>query len=170
MTFLSERLSKSFGFGVSACVALISLGISGFALPGRCAHASTHEAAIRVFDISSDTAFKGYKQAVTEFARKHRPKAANDFCVVGYLADDNSKSAWTIWRQGGEIILWEGQDSDLDSSRRIINLKSDVVATDDDVRGSTYLVTKAWVANVTATCEQSGIKVHVPRATHRVNR
>jgi hypothetical protein len=96
------------------------------------------------------------------FARKHRPGAENDFCVEGYTTTDNLKSAWVIWRQGKQIILWEGQKGGLDASRLKIDLRSDVVPSDSDLHGSTYLVTSAWVEKITSACERSGVKVHVP--------
>ena len=118
---------------------------------------------IKVFDIKSDPDFRNYKRILTEFVRARRSRVGNDFCVLGYVTSDNLKSAWVIWRQGREIILWEGQDGDLALSRRVINLKSDVVPTDGDVHGSTYLVTKAWVERITTTCDHSGVKVHMGR-------
>jgi hypothetical protein len=71
------------------------------------------------------------------------------------------KSAWVIWRQGRRLILWEGH-ADLDSSRRTIDLDSNVRLSEDYLNGSTYLVTKAWVDRVTSTCDRFGTKVHVP--------
>jgi hypothetical protein len=114
------------------------------------------------FDLASDPDFRNYRQVVTVFARKHRPGAANDFCIEGYTTSDNLKSAWVIWRQGEQIILWEGQKDGLDASRAKIDLRSDVVPTDVDLHGSTYLVTKAWVEKITSTCDRFGVKVHVP--------
>jgi hypothetical protein len=118
--------------------------------------------AFKTFDLASDPTFRDYKQVVTEFAVLHRPEARNDFCVFGYIAPDNLKSAWLIWRQGRQIILWEGQK--LDSSRRKINLSSDVAPTEADLHGSTYRVTKAWVKQVTTTCAHSGVNVRVPKS------
>ncbi len=117
----------------------------------------------RAFDFGTDPAFRDYKHVLTQLAHKHRPQAENDFCISGFYTRDNLKSAWVIWRQGRQMILWEGQP-DLDDSRRDLHLASDVVPTEDDLHGSTYRVTKAWVEKITAACEQSGVKVHVPRA------
>lgn len=108
----------------------------------------------KIFDVASDPEFQDYQRVLTHFAQRHRPKATNHFCIIGYQAD-TSKSAWVLWREGGEILLWEG-NTNLDLSRRIIHLKSDVVPTDKDLHGSTYLVTKAWVALLSKSCESSG--------------
>jgi len=115
----------------------------------------------RIFDITSDVDFKNYKNVLELYARKHRPGASNDFCIIGYVAEDNSKLAWIVWRQGREIILWEGSEMNLDFSRRKIDLRKDVVKTDKDLHGSTYLVTQAWVDELTGACSQVGTKLHV---------
>jgi hypothetical protein len=121
--------------------------------------ASQQSADQRTFDIAADPDFSNYRQVMTRFAKEHRPDAANNFCIVGSTTDD-TKSAWVLWREGAQIILWEGGD-DLDQSRRIIHLKSDVVRTEGDLHGSTYLVTKAWVKELFQSCDRVGTKVHI---------
>jgi hypothetical protein len=127
------------------------------------------EPSLKPFDVASDADFRNYEQVVTAYAHKHRSKADNTFCLLGFRAGDNSKSAWIIWKEGRQIILWEG-GPDLDSSRRKISLKSDVVATEKDLHGSTYLVTQAWVSDITSTCDRSGAKVRVPKKTKSTQR
>jgi len=118
---------------------------------------------LKPFDIKSDAGFRNYDQVISNYAHEHRPAEENNFCVLGFRTNDNLKSAWIIWHEGRQIILWEG-GPDLDSSRRKINLKSDVVATERDLHGSTYLVTQSWVRRVTNGCDRSGVKVIVPIA------
>jgi hypothetical protein len=148
---------------VSRCILLVSIVPIATAHPLLLAQTAAPEGDGRAFDLASDPAFRDYKHVLTEFAHKHRPKAENDFCISAFYTRDDRKSAWVIWRQGRQMILWEGQP-DLDDSRRDLHLASDVVPTEDDLHGSTYRVTKAWVERMTAACEQSGVKVHVPRA------
>jgi hypothetical protein len=119
---------------------------------------------VNSFDVTTDPDFQNYRQVLTTFAAKHRPNAENTFCVLGLLSRDNTKGAWVFWREGNRIIFWEGSP-DLDSSRRKLNLKSDVVATVDDLHGSTYRVTQSWVADMTNICDRSGVKVQVPKKT-----
>lgn len=142
---------------ISSVVAIAA--ISGLLLFSFYRESMAEEFANGTFDVTSDLDFRDYKRVVQKIALKYRPKARNDFCILGYVSDDNSRMVWILWHQGQKIILWEGQD-DLDFSRRIIKLKTDVVATDNDVRGSTYLVTKSWVENLTTTCDRTGIKLH----------
>jgi len=113
------------------------------------------------FNIASDMDFKNYQDVIRRFVRKHRLKTSEDFCIVGYIAADNSKLAWVLWDQGKEIILWEPGESDLDLSRRKINLEKDVVDFDIDLHGSTYLVTRLWVDNLVTACSKDGTQLHV---------
>ena len=148
---------------VGRCILLVSIVTMATTHPLLRAQTVAPEGDGRAFDFASDPAFRDYKHVLTEFAHKHRPKAGNDFCISGFYTRDNLKSAWVIWRQGRQMILWEGQQN-LDDSRRDLHLASDVVPTEDDLRGSTYRVTKAWVKRIRVVCEQSGVKVHVRRA------
>ena len=74
-----------------------------------------------------------------------------------------SKIAWIIWKQRSELILWEAGESDVDMSRRRLNLKKDVVGSDAELRGSTYLVTKAWVDGVVKDCASHGAQLHLKK-------
>jgi hypothetical protein len=148
-------------------IAIVS-AMCAISLTALCAGVDAQGPEPKGFDVATDQDFRNFKQVVTEFAHKHSPRSDNDFCIAGYITPDNLKNAWIIWRQGRQIILWEGQTADLDAARRKIDLKSDVVPTENDLHGSTYLVTKAWVENVTSNCERSGVKVHVSKSkTHR---
>ena len=111
----------------------------------------------KTFDLASDPDFGKFDQVVTRFAAKHRPGKESSFCVIG-VSTEGTKSAWVIWREGRQILLWEGGD-DLEQSRRVIHLKSDVVASEADLHGSTYLVTRSWVDDLTRRCEDSGVKL-----------
>lgn len=114
------------------------------------------------FDLSSDPHFASYEAVVREYVRRSGIKRASDVCVVGFVHADQSRSAWVVWLEGDRIVLWEEGDGGLDRSRRTLDLTADVVATEDDVHGSTYLVTRVWVSDLTATCARAGRAVHVP--------
>ena len=80
---------------------------------------------------------------------------------MGYVTRDNLKNAFVVWEKK-QIIIWYGGDDPLYSSQ-IVHLNSDVVPSEADLHGSTYLVTRAWVAKVTDACAESGITLHIPR-------
>jgi hypothetical protein len=102
-------------------------------------------------------------------SRGHR--GANHLCVVGYQLPSGHGFAWVYWPEDHAMILWEptrpGSHWALARSRRYLDLDKDVVATDDDVQGSTYLVTRAWVARTIAECRAHGDSFVVRRRAHR---
>lgn len=124
------------------------------------------------FDIATTPIFSDYQLILAGYLQKQKRKGHHDFCVVGYIHTDNTKTAWVIWKQAGKLILWEPgvatpgvatpDVAALTQSRRVLDLKHDVVNTDDDVHGSTYLVTKAWVKQIHDDCSRAGVKVSLP--------
>lgn len=113
------------------------------------------------FDIKADLDFQNYRAQIEDYAHKHSPTTANDFCIVGYFLEDNTKLAWILWTQGRQAILYGGASANLESSRRILNLEKDVVETEDDLHGSTYLVTRSWVDSLKESCNKVGTKIHI---------
>ena len=122
------------------------------------------------FDTKSDASFGDATTALHKFMhnvhmRSHR---VQHFCVVGYQsADTSDKRAWVYWTEGHEIILWSGASDPQSAptalvySRRILDLKKDVVPTEADIKGSTYLVTRTWVHDVISVCRTRGVKYQI---------
>lgn len=106
----------------------------------------------------------GFENATTALkllATQRKGAAVNHFCVVGYPAPASGQTiAWVHWVEKKSLVLWEpvaaGGKAQLSRSRRYLNLVTDVVATDEDLHASSYLVTKAWVARVLSDCKQAG--------------
>jgi len=63
--------------------------------------------------------------------------------------------------QLGTNGLSRGNDSPLAESTSILHLKTDVVRTENDIHGSTYLVTRQWVRDQKALCKQYGETVRI---------
>ena len=66
------------------------------------------------------------------------------------------------------LLLWEGSDPDSASeallhSRRQLSLDTDMVPTQGDIQGSTYLVSKTWVDERLDDCAKHGFR-YVGRA------
>ena len=59
------------------------------------------------------------------------------------------------------MILWGGGEATMVTSRRILDLKRDVVATEAAVKGSTYLVTAQWVSKQKTRCARYGMQVDI---------
>ena len=85
----------------------------------------------------------------------------NNFCVVGYKDPDGATTAWVHWVEGEAMIWWEpakNGTSSLVESRRYLSLRRDVVASEKQLKGSTYLVTRSWVNHVISDCKAVGDK------------
>lgn len=115
---------------------------------------------LAIFDIANDEAFAGYRKPLTSFLISRHVHRKTDVCILGET-ESTSKWAWVIWPGGNTMILWGGGKSSMSGSRRILHLARDVVATDDDVAGSTYRVTKAWVASQKKRCLEYGTQVSI---------
>ncbi|TKC86983.1 hypothetical protein FAZ69_19500 [Trinickia terrae] len=99
--------------------------------------------------------------AVAFFKKNHR---TNHFCVVGYRWRTGSMNVWVLWREEKRLLLWDGAldpDSRADTLigvHRSLKLGKDTVKTEDDINGSTYLVTEQWWHAVADDCMKHGEK------------
>jgi hypothetical protein len=85
----------------------------------------------------------------------------NHFHVIGYRFPDGSDLAWVYWVEDRSLILWEPTaypeyPVKLSCSRRYLNLDRDIVEMEDDLKGSTYLETKAWANSVIEESKRRG--------------
>jgi hypothetical protein len=115
------------------------------------------------FNVKDDPIFGKAAPVITAYAHARHAKGVNNFCVLGRLSDDGGKSAWIIWRQNREIILWEGQDLSSTPPRLLLDLDKDVVESEADLHGSSYLVTRRWASNLISECKRTGLQIAVGR-------
>jgi len=129
------------------------------------AFAQAQDKGDHTFNTRDDATFGDATAALREFLRSQhigRRKPTQNFCVVAYEnSGGNEKRAWVHWPEGHKLILWSGGSAPLARSRRIIDLTKDVVASDADVNGSTYLVTQAWADQVIADCAARGVPYQI---------
>ena len=116
-----------------------------------------------VFDVKSDKDFADFRKPLASFLRSRHAKLPTTVCLLGEQHVDGTKSAWVIWPGGHTLLLWDGGASSMAASRRALDLSHDVVASDDEVAGSTYLVTRAWVAGQMERCRQFGTTVSLSK-------
>lgn len=85
------------------------------------------------------------------------------FCVIGYT-HGRDKIAYVHWRERHKLITWWGgydpryRDEAIVRSNRQLDLDTDVVPTEKDIGGSTYLVTRAWVRRKLSDCAAHGTR------------
>ena len=113
------------------------------------------------FNVGEEKDFAEYRMPLITFLRSRHVTHATHVCILGGQASDGSKWAWAIWKGGKTMILWGGGESSMTSSRRILDLRRDVVASETDLRGSTYLVTQEWVTTQQTQCKQYGTQVYI---------
>ena len=139
-----------------------------FALVGCTLAASPQDEGDRPFDARSSPYFGDATIPLREFLNDRHISTAKTqhFCIVGYQNTTDGR-AWIHWVEGHQIILWWGANNPLGAksaiarSRRVLDLKKDVVPSDADLKGSTYLVTRDWVAQVLADCQARGDKYEI---------
>lgn len=93
-------------------------------------------------------------------------KETQHFCVIPYNRREGGRYAIVHWEERRRLILWGGADPGheveaLTHSRRVLDLDKDVVATEKDIGGSTYLVTRAWVEETLRDCRAFGFRYAV---------
>ncbi|MDA8523506.1 hypothetical protein [Acidovorax sp. NCPPB 4044] len=114
-----------------------------------------------------------------------RTRQSNTFCFVQQSFEPRTPNArgesmvWMVWREGARIqdlnTVRQGEryvpDAALDdptrgramaSSSGIVNLRTDVVPTDADLRGSTSLVSRPWVDRLLTQCRRVGARIRIP--------
>jgi hypothetical protein len=89
----------------------------------------------------------------------------NRFCVVGQHVSGD-RQAYVHWPARNKLILWEPRDDPraVLHSRRYLDLHRDVA---DDPGGSSYILTRDFVAEVIAACRRVGDTFVVQRTRPR---
>lgn len=116
-------------------------------------------------------------ERIVEDARTHGPQRL----YISPRIDPDAQAAGAVvrvyWPEQNAILLIDWPTSCREGDMRIddaalgwyrtkarIDLDTDVVATPDDVGGSTYLVDRGWVEGVLAACRRGHLLVVEPRA------
>ncbi|GLQ99418.1 hypothetical protein GCM10007863_38380 [Dyella mobilis] len=141
--------------------AVISLTLTLWAILPVAGHG---QGSLETFKVSDDKFFSNYRPVLIDYLRTRHIQAATHACILGEKDGKGAYFAWVIWPAGHQIILWEDGVAALARSRRILDLNKDVVAADDDVNGSDYLVTRQWVGDQEDACGKNGLSVDITPA------
>jgi hypothetical protein len=88
--------------------------------------------------------------------------ATNEFCVVGYAYVDKIVNVWVHWINEQRLLMWRGNSDEelreqgLVTAQRDLRFGKDTVETKDDIKGSTFLVTRVWWRAVARDCAAYG--------------
>ncbi|MFP8966755.1 hypothetical protein ACKC9G_09285 [Pokkaliibacter sp. CJK22405] len=121
------------------------------------------------FDTSANEYFSFPEPSIkTRISRFNKNDQTNHFCIVGYQWTNGNMQVWVHWQEQLEIILWQGGDDEetqVDSmalARKELVLGRDTVKSEDDINGSTYLITEAAWHGIVDDCEKNGEKYTIP--------
>lgn len=112
------------------------------------------------FDVATHIDFARYEAALSDYMAKHTSATEGDFCVIGFTRANDWRKAWVLWSRGGRVLEWAGGASEIDPTEEI-DLEKDVVSSEAEIRGSTYLVTREWLNRLIFACDCFGRRVHV---------
>jgi hypothetical protein len=112
------------------------------------------------FDVAKDEDFSRYEAALGDYVAHNVPARQADFCIIGFAHGEDWRTAWVLWPEGDRVLEWGGGEPDMAAPQQI-NLKTDVVSSEREIRGSTYLVTQQWVDRLRKACACLGRKVHI---------
>lgn len=116
----------------------------------------------RIGDSSSVRKHPDYAQltkALQTLVDEKGKSRSNTFFVSKIVeTDSGSNHAWIYWPQANAIILMEpsrGHDAkyDLLWSRRFLDLKTDVVPNEAEIKGSSFLLAKDEAMKIVASCK-----------------
>jgi hypothetical protein len=118
------------------------------------------------FPISAVKDYPHPEKALAALVRRDGKAPFNHFCIVGIRAEGDY-FAEVFWRENNTLTLWEtGDPDDVESlllSRRVWNLKKDVVPSQKDIGFSTYLITQQEVDQTLAACNKTGKQFTIRR-------
>jgi hypothetical protein len=144
---------------------LFALTLAGAAVPSPA----------ETFVVDQEPGFKPVQPALESYLGGQVGHAGmQHFCVVGYRAQRSQAAeafqfAWVYWHEGQRLVYWEPAGADVDSketlllSRRDLNLRKDVVATDRELGGSTYRIDRTWLNRLLADCRRHGQSFRIRR-------
>ncbi len=113
--------------------------------------------------IGNDPYFQDWQAQIARMVEGVDARPVNHVCVVGWqkAGDADLQQAYVIWPEQHRLITWmpSTEPNSLANETHVLDLKTDVVPREQDVGGSTYLVTRAWVENVERQCRRFGTEL-----------
>lgn len=117
------------------------------------------------------------------FVRRFGKERVNHVHLAPALNDDGREYFYACWDEDDSILLLnhfltqvpDNPEPVLDwlHHKARIDLKSDVVETEEETAGSTYLVDRAWVDRILEACRTGGLEVVITvsgRSRSRISR
>lgn len=143
---------------------LAALATIGLSACGRDSFPSEFEEKLTQRFAPTDSEYYGPPEPALKqlLVAENKNGAKNQFCVVGYAYPDEIVDVWVHWIDQQRLLLWRGNSDEelreqgLVMAQRDLELGKDTVETKDDIKGSTFLVTRAWWQAVAQDCAAHG--------------
>jgi hypothetical protein len=124
----------------------------------------------KFFSIRGDKGYPYCQEQLQNLVQRKGKAPVNHISVIGYKYADGNRNAWVYWPEGNSIILWDATryeyPDQLSMSDRYLDLKKDVVPTEKDIHGSTYLVSADWVQRIRKDCAAHGDHFVIYKKAH----
>lgn len=150
--------------------------LSALTLAGAAASAApAAPSPAQTFAVDQEPGFKPVQTALEAYLDgQMQREGVQHFCVLGYQVQrpqdaEAFKIAWVYWHEGQRLVYWEPAAADVDSketlirSRRDLNLRTDVVATERELGSSTYRIAQPWLNRLLADCRRRGQSFEIRR-------
>ena len=111
--------------------------------------------------------FSGISATLKELVRKNGKFSRNDF-YISDVKSDSGEFAYAYWKQDKSIIILNlPLEKDLADyywlySKARIDLLTDVVPTENDIHGSSFLVDRPWVNKILSSC-RNGYRLSITK-------
>ena len=109
---------------------------------------------------------KDMRQALQQFVNRyvsHSKNAAQHIHIANVKIDSGETAMYAYWKEDQSILIMhffahpsEEQGLPWLHHKARIDLKTGVVATEEEMSGSNYLVTKAWAQHIVNACLEHG--------------
>ncbi|WP_133251259.1 hypothetical protein [Pokkaliibacter plantistimulans] len=115
------------------------------------------------FDTSANSYFSFPEPSIqARIARSGKNDQINHFCIVGYQWGNGNMQVWVHWQEQKEIILWQGGDDEetqiasMALARKELVLGRDTVKSEEEINGSSYLITESAWHDIVNDCAKNG--------------
>lgn len=158
LAYLSSRLGASFGKSGTG----LAIGLFLSAAPSA--------ARVEWRKPLPASGFSGLQQEFRRLATERGTAKVNHFCAVirGDTSGGGDRSLEVYWPEGHQFLRYgPGTDGKINALSQdagaTVDLRTDVVATERDIAGSTSRVTRAYVMALITRCRQTGTTFTVLR-------
>ena len=111
------------------------------------------------------------------FLARYAKQRINTFYIAKARNDDGREYLYAYWKEDRSILLlghfnFLGKNTDFGwlYNKARVDLRTDVVPTEEDIHGSTFLVDRPWVNRIIKACTTKGKKLVIVKHSRSTRR